>query len=82
VRAAAAWLRPVLPSGPRATASGGRRIQPSAATTYSVGVWAGGGSGLVPPVRVLSRASAPRPGAVSRVRPGTVVRRNPGTRRH
>ncbi|MFH9243950.1 type II CAAX prenyl endopeptidase Rce1 family protein [Streptomyces lydicus] len=81
VRAAAAWLRPVLPSGPRATASGGRRVQPSAATTYSVGVWAGGASGLVPPVRVLSRASAPLPGAGSRGRPGTAVRRNPGTRR-
>ncbi len=81
VRAAAAWLRPVLPSGPRATASGGRRVQPSAATTYSVGVWAGGGSGLVPPVRVLSRASAPLPGAGSRGRPGAAVRRTPGTRR-
>ncbi|MEU5474685.1 CPBP family glutamic-type intramembrane protease [Streptomyces lydicus] len=81
VRAAAAWLRPVLPSGPRATASGGRRVQPSAATTYSVGVWAGGGSGLVPPVRVLSRASAPLPGAFSRGRPGAAVRRTPGTRR-
>ncbi|MFF8373185.1 type II CAAX prenyl endopeptidase Rce1 family protein [Streptomyces lydicus] len=81
VRAAAAWLRPVLPSGPRATASGGRRVQPSAATTYSVGVWAGSGARLVPPVRVLSRASAPPPGAVNRGRPATAVRRSPGTRR-
>ncbi|MFH8680996.1 type II CAAX prenyl endopeptidase Rce1 family protein [Streptomyces lydicus] len=81
VRAAAAWLLPVLPSGPRATASGGRRVQPSAATTYSVGVWAGAGARLVPPVRVVSRASAPAPGAVSRARPAAGTRRSPGTRR-